>query len=72
MIKDSLKNAILKQINNGKFAKCIIFGEGDSAFKIADILSKIDLEYKNHLKTYEKVLGVITARGGSKGIPRKI
>ena len=48
--KDSLKNAILKQINNGKFAKCIIFGEGDSAFKIADILSKIDLGVQKSFK----------------------
>ncbi len=42
--KESLKAAILSQINRGRFAPSSVFGNGGSALRIADILAGVDLD----------------------------
>ncbi|MDP3764316.1 MAG: UDP-N-acetylglucosamine 2-epimerase [bacterium] len=42
--KDSLRQAILTQINRGKFPVSNIFGGGDSALKIVDVFATVDLD----------------------------
>lgn len=43
--KDQIKSAIQNQINNKSITSDIIYGNGDSGKKIADILSKIELNF---------------------------
>ncbi len=49
--KNSLKEAILNQMNHGKFESCKIFGEGDAAFKISKVLANVDLSVQKSFKT---------------------
>ena len=70
--KKSIKNGILEQIHKKKFKKNTIYGDGVAGKFIADILSKIELisEKENYILKMN-ILGVITARGGSKGLKEK-
>lgn len=47
--KEKIKKAILKQIKHGKYPKIKLFGDGKSGKKIADILSKCEIEIQKKL-----------------------
>ncbi|MEK7564651.1 MAG: UDP-N-acetylglucosamine 2-epimerase [Patescibacteria group bacterium] len=49
--KDALARAILNQISHGKFTSSKVFGEGDAAFKISEILARVDLSIQKSFKT---------------------
>ncbi len=50
--KDEIKNAILKNIEHGKYPKESIYGNGDAGKKIAEILATIDISQIQKRITY--------------------
>ena len=71
--RDAIGEALERQIANGRYATDPIYGDGNAGERIADILAtrRCRRAEADHVLGGRGAVGLIPARGGSKGIPRK-
>ena len=68
--RKAIADAIRRQVEHGRFPPAHLYGDGQAGPRIAEVLARTTLGVQKRIQ-YLNVLGVIPARGGSKGIPRK-
>ena len=72
--RKAIITAVKEHLANGRYSSTNLYGDGRAGARIAEILANSTLTTNKRLVTdgsLPKVLAVIPARGGSKGVPRK-